>query len=116
MEGDGGVSAKKKCIEPGSCNFRGRRVFELDVMARALDSGCSACGKALQLSNCQDETSDLMRLETGLGSFLYIMCSDPECGEVNVCTTNKSHRSAGAGRGRPMFDVNTKLAAGILFD
>ena len=94
MEGDGGVSTKKKCIEAGSCNFRGRRVIELDVLARALDSGCSACGKALQLSNCQDETSEL-------GSFLYIMCSDPECEEVNVCTTNKSHRATGAGRGRP---------------
>ena len=57
-------------------------------------NGCSACGKALQLSNCQDETS-------GLGSFLYIMCSDPECEEVNVCITNKSHRATGAGRGRP---------------
>ena len=49
---------------------------------------------------------------SGLGSFLYIMCSDPKCGEVNVCTTNKSHRAAGAGRSRPIFDVNTKLAAG----
>ena len=106
VEGDGGVSTKKKCIEAGSCNFRGRRVIELDVLARALDSGCRACGKALQLSNCHDETI------SGLGSFLYIMCSDPECGEVNVCTTNKSHRAAGAGRGRPIFDVNTKLAAG----
>ena len=97
VEGDGGVSTKKKCIEAGSCNFRGRRVIELDVLARALDSGCSACGKALQLSNCQDKTI------SGLGSFLYIMCSDPECGEVNVCITNKSHRAAGAGRGRPIF-------------
>ena len=52
-----------------------------------------------------------MRL-SGLGSFLYIMFNDPECDEVNVCTTNKSHRAAGAGRGRPIFDVNTKLAAG----
>ena len=56
MKGDGGVSTKKKCIEDGSCNFRGRRVIELelDVLARALDSGCTACGKALQLSNCHD--------------------------------------------------------------
>ena len=53
-----------------------------------------------------------MRLSLGWVVLLYIMCSDPECGEVNVCTTNKSHRAAGAGRGRPIFDVNTKLAAG----
>ena len=51
---------------------------------------------------------------SGLGSFLYIMCGDLECGEVNVCTTNKSHRAAGAGRGRPIFDVNTKLASGTV--
>ena len=92
-------------IEAGSCNFQGRQVIKLDVLARALDS-CSACGKALQLSNCQDETI------SGLGSFLYIMCSDLECEEVNVCTTNKWHRATGAGRFRPIFDVNTKLAAG----
>ena len=85
MEGDGGVSTKKKCIEDGSCNFRGRRVIELDVLARALDSGCRACGKALQLSNCHDETI------SGLGSFLYIICSDPECGEVSKCVNHK-HR------------------------
>ena len=81
-------------------------MVELDVLARALDSGCSACGKALQLSNCQDESI------SGLGSFLYIICSGLECEEVNVCTTNKSHCAASAGRGRPIFDVNTKLAAG----
>ena len=33
MEGDGGVSTEKKCIEAGSCNFRGRRVIKLDVLA-----------------------------------------------------------------------------------
>ena len=78
----------------------------LDVLARALDNGCSACGKALQLSNCHDETI------SGLGSFLYIISSDPECGEVNACTTINSHSAAGAGRGRPIFYVNTILAAG----
>ena len=59
------------------------------------------------------ESSSAIKLTiSGLGSFLYIMCGDPESGEVNVCTTNKSHRAAGAGRGRPIFDVNTKLASG----
>ena len=27
-------------------------MIELEVLAKALDSGCSACEKALQLSNC----------------------------------------------------------------
>ena len=52
------------------------------------------------------------KMRHGLGSLLYIICSDPESGEVNVCTTNKSHSAAGAGRGRPICYVNTKLAAG----
>ena len=38
----GALARQKTCIEAGSCNFRGRRVIELDVLARALDSGCSA--------------------------------------------------------------------------
>ena len=37
-----------------------------------------------------------------LGSFLYINCSD--CGEINVCRTNKTHRIQSQS-GRPVFDV-----------
>ena len=72
--------AQKRNASKTAAAIRGRRVIELelDVLATALDSGCRACGKALQLSNCHDETI------SGLGSFLYIMCSDPECGEVNA--------------------------------
>ena len=84
----------------------GRRVVELDVLAKSLDSGCKTCRNPLKLSNCQQETL------AGLGSFLYINCSNSECGEINVCVTNKTHRPEGVQRGRPIFDVNTKLAAG----
>ena len=72
----------------------------LNVLAEALDGGCEACGAALQLSDC-------------IGSLLYICCSNSECGETNICRTNKTHRSTGTTRGRPIFDVNTKLAAGL---
>ena len=89
--------------------FRGRRVVEWNVLAEALDGGCEACGAALRLSNCIKETV------TGLGSLLYICCSNSECGETNICRTNKTHRSTGTTRGRPIFDVNTKLAANFFY-
>ena len=64
-------------------SLTGRRVVELNVLAKYLDGGCKACGTALKLSNCTDETV------SGLGSFLYIACSNSDCGEINVCHTNK---------------------------
>ena len=87
--------------------LRGRRVVELNVLAEALDGGCEACGATLRLSNCIKETV------SGLGSLLYICCSNSECGETNICRTNKTHRSTGTTRGRPIFELNTKLAAGL---
>ena len=88
-------------------SLRGRRVVELNVLAEALDGGCEACGAALRLSDCIKETL------SGLGSLLYVCCSNSECGETNICRTNKTHRSTGTTRGRPIFDINTKLAAGL---
>ena len=94
--------------DPEVCSgfpLRGRRVVELNVLAEALDRGCEACGAVLRLSDCIKETV------SGLGSLLYICCSNFECGETNTCRTNKTRRSTGARR--PIFDVNTKLAAGL---
>ena len=88
-------------------SLRGRRVVELNVLAEALDGGCEACGAVLRLSDCIKETL------SGLGSLLYVCCSNSECGETNICRTNKTHRSTGTTRGRPTFDVNTKLASGL---
>ncbi|XP_066016700.1 uncharacterized protein [Pocillopora verrucosa] len=87
--------------------LRGRRVVELNVLAEALDGGCEACGTTLRLSNCIKETV------SGLGSLLYICCSNSECGETNICRTNKTHRSTGTSRGNKYL-INTKLAAGML--
>ena len=88
-------------------SLSGLRVVELNVLAEALDGGCEACGVALRLSDCIKETV------SGLGSLLYICCSNFECGETNICRTNKTHRRTGTTLGRPIFDVNTKLAAGL---
>ncbi|CAH3113600.1 unnamed protein product, partial [Porites lobata] len=65
----------------------------------ALDyGGCEACGTALRLSNCINEPV------SGLGSPLYICCSNSESGETNISGTNKTHRSTRTTRGRPVFD------------
>jgi len=76
-------------------SLRGRRVVEWNVLAEA-DWGWLH-----------------KKTLSGLGSLLYICCSNSECGETNICRTNKTHRSTGTTRGRPIFDVNTKLAAGL---
>lgn len=100
------VSDGRQSNEEKGFLLTGIRVVELDVLAKALDSGCQTCGNPLQLSNCSQETT------SGLGSFLYITCSNSDCGEINVCLTNKTHQASNNPRGRPIFDVNTKLAAG----
>ena len=86
----------------------GRRIIELELSAKVLDAGCKACGNPLQLSNCFHETV------SGLGSLLYLTCANGECGEINVCRINKTHRTGSIQRRRPTFEVNTKLAAGML--
>ena len=62
-----------------------------------------------QLSYCINEPV------SGLGSLLYICCSNSESGETNISGTNKTHRSTRTTRGRPVFDVNTKFAAEFTF-
>ena len=80
---------EKNVRHPEVCSgvsLSGLRVVELNVLAEALDGGCEACGVALRLSDCIKETV------SGLGSLLYICCSNSECGETNICRTNKTHR------------------------
>ena len=99
-------ASEKKSDIYGEFSLTGRRVVELGVLAKALDEGCNACNTPLRLSDCTDETV------SGLGPFLYIVCQNTECGQINQCSTNKAHGVAGTMRGRKIFDVNTKLAAG----
>ena len=71
--------------------------------------GCEARETALRLSNC------INKPVSGLGSLLYICCSNSESGETNISGTNKTHRSTRTTRGRPLFNVNTKFAAEFTF-
>ena len=75
---------EKNVRHPEVCS--GVSLSELNVLAEALNGGCEACGVALRLSDCIKETV------SGLGSLLYICCSNSECGETNICRTNKTHR------------------------
>ena len=76
------------------------------MLPEALDGGWKVCNTPLQLSRCADETL------SGLASFLFIVCLNSECGEINVCHTNKTYRVAGTTRGRPIFYANAKISAG----
>ena len=97
-----------KSVSLSRCEYpvTGRRVVELDLLAKELDGGCKSCEKPLCLADYTQETI------SGLGSFLYITCGEETCGEINVCHTSKMHRANAGTRGRPVFDINTKLAAG----
>ena len=87
----------------------GRRVVDLGVLAEALDGGYSACNTPLKLSNCTDDTL------SGLGSFLYIVCCNSECGEINVCRTHQTHRVANEVRGPDPFLMSTLNSRQVSF-
>ena len=58
---------------PSSCGIIKMSWLRLWIMG-----GCEACGTALRLSNCINEPV------SGLGSLLYICCSNSESGETNI--------------------------------
>lgn len=61
----------------------GRCVVELDLLVKVLDEGCKVCGNLFWFLNCFYE------IVFGFGSFLYLICVNGECGEINVCRINK---------------------------
>ncbi|XP_062611418.1 uncharacterized protein LOC134273245 [Saccostrea cucullata] len=82
----------------------GRRVVELGVLADGLSS-CQLCGQPLQLSNCVGEN------KFGLAHVLLIKCQFTDCRLMNEVPTDSQHQTP---NGRNAWDVNTKLAAGML--
>ncbi|XP_077865088.1 uncharacterized protein LOC144350911 [Saccoglossus kowalevskii] len=83
----------------------GRRIVQLSVLAEGLKA-CAVCCEHLVLVDCQEER------RYGLGSVLYIPCQ--RCGAVNHVYTGSTHRNAKSNQGLPIFDVNTKLATGMV--
>ncbi len=101
-EGEKGETTPAKLVS--------RRIVELDLLSKELDSGCQTCGNLWK-------PVEAVKLCPGngscLGSYLYISCTDRDCGEINLCHTNIMHKiNDNSGHGRNVFDVNTKLAAG----
>ena len=104
---------KGNCIPKTSCNVssneelkwnEGRRIIDLAVLADGLEK-CSdkECIMPLSLKNIERET------KLGLSSILWVRCV---CGELNSVATSKNHGKKQ--KGRPLYDVNTKLATGLL--
>ncbi|XP_077988114.1 uncharacterized protein LOC144442609 [Glandiceps talaboti] len=83
----------------------GVRVVNLGVLAQELDS-CKVCRNHLRLIKCTGET------KYGGGSVLHVECHN--CGANNNVYTNKTHRNVGQKRGMAAFDINTKIATGMI--
>ncbi|XP_069109309.1 uncharacterized protein [Argopecten irradians] len=82
----------------------GRRIVELGALAEGL-AGCKLCGNPLHLTNCLGER------KFGLAHILLVKCNFPSCRLVNDVPTGRKHRTD---RGGNAWDVNTKLAAGMI--
>ncbi|XP_063438317.1 uncharacterized protein LOC134719241 isoform X2 [Mytilus trossulus] len=86
-------------VELGSSKpwFQGRRVVELDVLARSMN--CEKCSSWLRLSDIQDEVI------YGMASFLYISCPSSACQHISLVPTGKKSNGKG-------FDINYKVCLG----
>ena len=86
-------------------------MIELAVLLKDLEH-CKNCNNSLQLLNIVNET------RMGLGSLFHVKCQT--CSLVNIVASGKRHGcavdaggdSSSLGRAN-IFDVNTKLAAGM---
>ncbi|XP_063406005.1 uncharacterized protein LOC134689966 [Mytilus trossulus] len=86
-------------VELGSSKpwFQGRRVVELDVLARSMN--CEKCSSWLRLSDIKDEVI------YGMASFLYISCPSSACQHISLVPTEKKSNGKG-------FDINYKVCLG----
>ena len=88
--------------------FEGRRIVELGYLAEQLVKGCFTCNAELRLFDTVAER------RYGLGVILSIRCCF--CGCLNAVHTGKRHHDATKKRTMPIFDMNTKAAAGKLYE
>ncbi|VDI84350.1 Hypothetical predicted protein [Mytilus galloprovincialis] len=88
-------------VELGSSKpwFHGRRVVELDVLARSMN--CEKCGSWLRLSDIKDEVI------YGMASFLYISCPSSACQHISLVPTGKKSNGKG-------FDINYKVCLAMI--
>ncbi|CAC5424085.1 unnamed protein product [Mytilus coruscus] len=84
-------------LGPSKPWFQGRRVVELDVLARSMN--CEKCNSWLRLSDIKDEVI------YGMASFLYISCPSSACQHISLVPTEKKSNGKG-------FDINYKVCLG----
>ncbi|XP_076083995.1 uncharacterized protein LOC143054830 [Mytilus galloprovincialis] len=105
VEGPTGVNATDlevgENVELGSSKpwFQGRRVVELDVLARSMN--CEKCSSWLRLSDIKDEVI------YGMASFLYISCPSSACQHISLVPTGKKSNGKG-------FDINYKVCLAMI--
>ena len=85
----------------------GRRIVELGVLSDQL-AACKECFHPLNLQNCVGEK------RYGLGSMLYVACSNPVCNHKNRLVLGKRTFNDDQKRGLPSWDVNRKADGGEL--
>ncbi|XP_021373023.1 uncharacterized protein LOC110463022 [Mizuhopecten yessoensis] len=84
---------------------QGRRIVELGYLADKLQKGCQKCHSPLHLHQCVFEQF------YGLGSLLNIMCT---CKHITHVPTGKRHKASLDSKTAKIWDVNTKVASGML--
>ncbi|CAC5357764.1 unnamed protein product [Mytilus coruscus] len=84
-----------------------RFLCELEYLASQLRS-CTGCDKPLHLHNASGVRC------YGVSGILYIICHRPICGRLNKIKLGKPHYPGENKRGIGVFDVNTKIATGMI--
>lgn len=82
-----------------------RFIVDLGVLAKQLDK-CSSCSKPLRLTN------SLGVKPAGVTGIVYVQC--PDCGFISKVYLGKTHHTGNNITGREAFDINTKVATGII--
>ncbi|XP_071123407.1 uncharacterized protein [Mytilus edulis] len=88
-------------VDLSYCRF----VVELDVLAKQLQQ-CTKCCTPLHLHN------SLGVRPLGLSGILFVQCT--ECGNVDRIKLGKTHYRTEVKRGNGIFDINTKVATGMI--
>ena len=86
---------------PPKCN--GNRIIDLSEIINQLAKGCNDCEEELTLTRMTHDT------KSGLGSYLYILCS---CGTINSIFSGSTHYDKSKKQRRKIFDINTNTVNG----
>ena len=100
-------STKQNTLQDSVFIFDGRRIVDMNYLIEKLKTGCTVCSTRLNLCCTLNEK------RYGLGVMLDIKCKNSRF--INKVPTGKSHFDSSQKITMPIFDINTKAAAGIIF-